>query len=231
MNEENINNIEVTVESPSLLGMIMSPSEQFDRIKVIPKIWVPLIIISFLMMLGGVLSALSIDYSNDPAMQDALDVLALDPQVMIFITAIFAGIMSLFAPIFMVLVSSVIYLIIAKILKSDVSFRQLFSMNTFILMISVLSVLLNAVLSFIMPANTNILFSSLGSIIQTGNPIIDSVLSVFEVFTIWGLIITAIGLQRVADFSKKAAITVVVLMFLISVTFAAIAGFIMTLGV
>ena len=49
------------------------------------------------------------------------------------ITMIITG---LFTPIFGVLIATVIYLIIAKIARSEVSFKQLFSMNTYIMMIS-----------------------------------------------------------------------------------------------
>src|SRR5690625_5774453 len=57
-------------EKPKLLGMITRPTEQFIKLKQQPIIWVPLIIISLLMMLGTTITALNVDYANDPELQE-----------------------------------------------------------------------------------------------------------------------------------------------------------------
>src|SRR5690625_5376886 len=60
------------------------------------------------------------------------------------IGAIVGGVLG---PLLGVLFSSAVYLLISKIVEKNVSFRQLFSMNTFISLITVIGLILNAGLS------------------------------------------------------------------------------------
>ena len=47
-------------------------------------------------------------------------------------------------------------------------------------------------------------------------------LTSIEVFTIWGVILSAIGLQKVADFSKGLAWTIAIVFFAIGIIFTVI---------
>ena len=218
-------------EKPKLLGMITRPTEQFIKLKQQPIIWVPLIIISLLMMLGTTITALNVDYANDPELQESIEMLGIDEDVMIKSAAILAGIGSLFIPGFTALISTIIYLVIAKIIKKAVSFSQLYSMNVYVLFISAIGVLFNALLSFVLSGDSTIMFTSLAAMIQTDNLMVESVLSMIELFAIWGLILTIIGLQTVANFSKKFAITIVVGFYILSLLFNFLTGWIATLDI
>lgn len=222
---------EKTGEKPKLFGMITRPVEQFLKIKQNPVIWVPLIIISLLMMVGATLTALNIDFTHDPALQESIEVLGVDERMMIQLSALLAGLGSLFLPGIRALISTIIYIIIAKIIKKPVSFSQLFSMNTYILLISALGVLVNGLLSFILIGNASISFTSLAAIIQTDNLALESVFNMIEVFTIWGLVLTIIGLQKVANFSKRISVIIVVGFYLLSLLFNLFSGWIMTLNI
>lgn len=230
MNEENKTH-EIIVEKPKLLGMITNPTEQFLKIKQNPVIWVPLIIVSLLMMVGAILTALNIDFTSDPKLQESIEVLGLDEGLMIQLSAVFAGLGSLFLPGLTALISTVIYLVIAMVIKKPVSFSQLFSMNTYILFISALSVLVNGLLSFVLTGESTLLFTSLAAIIQTDNLMIESVLSMVEIFTIWGLILTMIGLQKVANFSKRVSVIIVGGFYLLSILFSLFSVWITTLNI
>lgn len=230
MSEENKTH-EIIAEKPKLLGMITNPTEQFLKIKQNPVIWVPLIIVSLLMMVGAILTALNIDFTSDPKLQESIEVLGIDEGLMVQLSAVFAGLGSLFLPGLTALISTVIYLVIAMVIKKPVSFSQLFSMNTYILFISALSVLVNGLLSFVLTGESTLLFTSLAAIIQTDNLMIESVLSMVEIFTIWGLILTMIGLQKVANFSKRVSVIIVGGFYLLSILFSLFSVWITTLNV
>ena len=63
--------------------------------------------------------------------------------------------------------------------------------------------------------------TSLGSIIEAEGSL-GAVLGSIEIFAIWGLILVAIGLHKVAGFSKGLAWTVSIAFFVISIIFALI---------
>lgn len=123
--------VNIQKENPKLLGMFTSPGVQFERIKQSPKIWAPLTIISILYAIGMALMALSLDAPTLIAQgvpEDQVDLVLTITKVTVAITGIIT-------PIIGVLVSSAIQLVIAKIASSTVSFKQLLSMNTFIMII------------------------------------------------------------------------------------------------
>lgn len=230
MNEENLNS-ETIEEKPKLLGMITRPTEQFLKLKQNPVIWVPLLIISLLMMVGATITALNADYANDPSLQESIDMLGIDEGLMIKFSAILVGLFSLFIPGLTALVSTLIYLVVAFAIKKPVSFSQLYSMNVYILFITALSVLFNALLSFVLTGDSTVMFTSLAAIIQTDNLMIKSMFSMIEIFTIWGLILTIIGLQKVANFSKRSAIIIVIGFYVLSLLFNLFTGWLATLNI
>src|SRR5699024_6052625 len=140
MKDETNMNEEAVVEKPSILGMVMNPVIQFKRIKNNPKALVAMIVVTLFSALGMLIMTQGIDYTQQTGM-DIMD----DNELMIMTTIANATvvIMGLFTPIFSVLVSSAIYLAVAKLAHRDVTFKQLFSMNTYIFVISTISMLIN----------------------------------------------------------------------------------------
>ncbi len=206
------------LEKPSLLGIITEPSTQFKRIKENPRVLVPFIIVTILSVLGMLLMMTQIDFlGDDPFFTDMTE-----EEVMIatiFAQATFA-ITGLLIPIFAILINTVIYFIIAKIAKSAVTFKQMFSMNTFIYFIAVISIFVNAIGFFGMTnPDPEVYLTSLNSIVGADG-VLGAILSSLEIFTIWGMIITAIGLQVVAKLSKGLSWGIVIVFFLITLGFA-----------
>lgn len=200
---------ETNVRKPSLFGIIWSPSEQFERIKDKPKIWAPLGIVTLLFILGMWLTSLGLDLSLEGIPEEDLEI----AQAVGTVTLMIAGIIS---PIIGAFISTLIYLLISKIPGSNVTFKQLFSMNTHLMMISALSILVNGIGIALFGGNSEILFTSLGSIVEVDGAM-SGLFNSIEVFQIWGVILTAIGLNKVADFSKGLAWTVSIAFFVISV--------------
>src|SRR5699024_4018173 len=81
------------------------------------------------------ITALNVDYANDPELHESIEMLGIDEDVMIKSAAILAGIGSLFILGFTALISTIIYLVIAKIIKKALSFSQLYSMNGYVLFV------------------------------------------------------------------------------------------------
>jgi hypothetical protein len=202
-------------ENPKLLGMFTSPGLQFERIKQSPKIWVPLIIISFLYVIGMSFMALSLDADTlieQGVPKDQIDLVLTITKVTVMVTGIIT-------PIFGVLISSAIQLAIARIASSTVSFKQLFSMNTYIMIIGAAGLILNMAISFAIGGNPEIYITSLAGLLNQEKA---GVLGSIEVFGIWSVVLTALGLNKTAQFSKGLARTIAIIFFLISIGFGLI---------
>lgn len=203
------------VPKPSLLGMFTSPGEQFEKIKQTPKIWLPLLIVSIFYVVGMTLMALSMDASiliEQGVPEDQVD-------LVLGITKVTVVVFGILTPIIGVLISSTIHLIITKIASSPVTFKQLFSMNTYIAVIGAAGIILNTAIRYAIGGNPEIYVTSLAGLLNQEKV---GVLGSFEVFAIWTMIVTAIGLHKTAQLSKGLAWTIAIVFFLIGIGFALI---------
>lgn len=203
---------ETKTPKPSLFGMITSPEQQLERIKERPIIWVAMLIVVILTVVGSTLQGMGLE---TPGLEEG-------GAAFLVIGEVFGGIIGVLLG---VLIMSAIHMLIAKIALSDVSFKQLFSMNTYLGIITALGALLNGIVAIILGTDQlNMMFTSLGSLFndvgETGA--MGGVWNSIEVFSIWNFIVTALGLHIVAGFSKKLAWTIVIVFFLITVIFAMI---------
>lgn len=208
------------VEKPSLFGMILNPTEQFEKIKKRPLIWGAMVIVTILTVIGSWLMSLGIEIQDDMGIPNM--------EIFVQINSIIVGLLS---PVFVVLISSFIYWIIIKIVRSEATFQQLFSMNTYIMIISAFSILINGALTAILGGDGEVLFTSLGSLIVVEGAMA-GLFNNLEVFTIWGVILSAIGLHKVGELSKGLAWTISIAFFVIAIIFSMIgAAFSASLGV
>ncbi len=172
----------------------------------------PLLIVTALFAIGALFAVMNIDLDAfvgeelTDLGEDAITVesVKIFTQITLFITL-------LLSPLFATLISTVVYLIISKIIGSEVSFKQLFSMNIFIVTLGAISLLFNVVIAVILGMDPLLTFTGLGIYFDVTDPLY-SFASVIEVFSIWSLILTAIGLQRVAEF-KPATAWIITLVF------------------
>lgn len=209
---------EMSLEKPSLFGMFLEPKKQFEGLKDNPIILVPFIIIAVLTTIGMFVMMSQIDFiAQDPELanmgEDELMFVTIFTQVIFVITGILA-------PAVSILVSSFVYFIVAKIAKSEVSFKQLFSMNTFIYIISILGIFVNALAFFAVDnPNPDVYLTSLNSIVEADGAL-GVLFTSIEIFSIWNIILTAIGLQIVAKFSKGLSWGLVIGIFAILTGFS-----------
>ncbi|MBT2680654.1 YIP1 family protein [Bacillus sp. ISL-35] len=205
--------VKSTLEKPRLIKMFWSPGEQFDRIRQNPRIWVPLIIVSIVYSIGMYLMTLSMDASYLGLEEMSEEEIAM---VMAF-SKVSVAVTGILTPVFVVLISSAIYLIFTKIAGSDVKFKQLFSMNTHIMIIGAVGLVLNMALRAAIGGNPEVFITSLAGLVNSEKA---GVLGSIEVFSIWQTVLTAIGLHRVAGLSKGWAWGIAIVFFLIGIGFA-----------
>lgn len=203
------------VGKPSLLGMIWNPIEQFERIRVQPRIWGAFAIISIIYLIGSIMLAQTIT-AEDLVVPGAVPLS--EAELILGFSRITAVISGFIAPIFVILIYSAIQLIIVKLAKKDTSFKQLFSMNTHIMFIGAIGLILNTSFQLLFGGTTGVNITSLGGVIGSDSP----VLAVFEVFSIWQIVLTGIGLHKVGGLSKGAAWTLAIVFFLIGLSFGLI---------
>lgn len=226
MQDEMNGSSELVQGKPKLFGMIMNPREQFERIRERPLVWLPLLIVTVLTVIGLSMMAAGIDFMDQPGLEG---IPAEELQMIETISKITFIVIGIISPAFAILISTVIYLVVAKIAHKEVGFKQLFSMNTYIYIISVLSMIINGIAFMVVGnASEDTMFTSLNSIVNASGAT-GALLNMIEVFSIWTLILNAIGLQLVGTFSKKLAWGVVIAVFLITASFMMISASLSTM--
>ncbi len=207
-------------KKPSLFGMIFQPGDQFERMREKPVIWLPLIILSIVGALVGVLAALNVDYSTVPGMEGM-------PADQIEMTKmfgiIFGGIGAFFGTPIGLLVFGGILFGITKIAKSPVSFKQMFSLIIFTSFISTIGQLLNQLIIYAIGSDPYVMLTSLNSFVGADG-VLGAILGAIEVFNIWYYILLGFGLIKVAQISKPAAYTITAIFFILGIIVAAVTG-------
>lgn len=211
---------QVRAAKPSLLGLIWSPGEQFDRMRANPRFWGPFVIVTLLTVIGMGLMAMGM---SEELIDEMLSVGLSEEEAAPLVMASQVGIVvtGLFMPILVIFISSAIYLAITKLAHKDTRFKQLLSMTTYVYFIGTLGLILNQLISYVIGGDPGVQVTSLASLVDVEGAMF-GVLSSIEVFTIWSTILTASGLQRVGRLSRGAAWIVAIVFFLIGIGFTLI---------
>lgn len=206
---------EVKLPKPSIWGMIWSPGEQFQRIRERPIILGALLINAIIFTIAVLLRLFGSELNFS-------DVSADEAMFITGFTAVFTLVIGIISPLIGCLLSSLIYFIISKFTSSNVSFKQLFSMNMYIMFISAIGMVINGIGALLAGGgDPETIYTSLGPIFQAKGAL-GAVLKSIEVFSIWHVILTATGLNRVANFSKGLAWGISIAFFIIGIIFAVI---------
>lgn len=202
-------------EKPSLLGIITNPTEQFERIRKRPIFWGALIMVIIISMFGLMLTSLGVELPEFEGLSDE------EVAIGKMIGSISVMLLGLFTTVISILFTSILYLLIAKINRSEVTFKQLFSMHTYIMLTTALSLVVNGIIIAIIGNYTGdeTIFTSIGAFVNIEGPV-GVFLDHIEVFSIWSMFLTAIGLQKIANFTKSQAWIVVLVFFFVGMIFA-----------
>ena len=193
-------------QKPSLLKMFWRPKEQFVKIRSNPIIATPLIIVTVIYIMASMVKALLI--RAEDLMLPGMTVQEAD---MVAATAkAFTAMSGFISPVFTILFMTLIYFIILKIARKNTTFKQLFSMNTYIFVVQAVGLLVNSLLMMVIDSSSGSAITSLALFNRDW-----SLLNAIELFTIWKFVLTAIGFHLVGQLSKSTSIILVIVLFII----------------
>ncbi|HDR6269317.1 TPA: YIP1 family protein [Bacillus cereus] len=218
--EANINTQDVGAKKPSLLGMITSPGEQFERMKNSNAVWGAFWILSLLSGITGGIGAYV--YSLTPESIKLNQELGVNvTPVMTFGAGFVFGVIGMIIGFF---ISAAVYKVLMMLMSNDTSYKKLLTINVYSSIISVLGLLINIVLALILGGSGKELYTGLGPIFASSGGAVKGIANSIEVFTIWGFVITWLGLQITASLSKKKATILMVIFFILTIGFGALRG-------
>ncbi|MFE6705328.1 Yip1 family protein [Bacillus thuringiensis] len=218
--EANINTQDVVSKKPSLFGMITSPGEQFERMKNSNAVWGAFWILSLLSGITGGIGAYV--YSLTPESIKLNQELGVNvTPVMTFGAGFVFGVIGMIIGFF---ISAAVYKVLMMLMSNDTSYKKLLTINVYSSIISVLGLLINIVLALILGGSGKELYTGLGPIFASSGGAVKGIANSIEVFTIWGFVITWLGLQITAGLSKKKATILMVIFFILTIGFGALRG-------
>ena len=122
----------------------------------------------------------------------------------------FTAMSGFISPVFTILLTTIIYFIILKIARKNTTFKQLFSMNTYIFVVQAVGLLINSLLMMVIDSSSGSAITSLALFNRDW-----SMLNALELFTIWKFVLTAIGFHLVGQLSKSTSIILVIVLFIL----------------
>ncbi|PFM63877.1 hypothetical protein COJ48_12980 [Bacillus cereus] len=218
--EANLNTQKVGGEKPSLFGMITSPGLQFERMKTSNAVWGAFWI---LVLLAGIVGGLAayVGSLTPEAIKLNKDLGFDVPPAVTFgmgfgIGALVMGIGSF--------ISAAVYKVLMMLMSNDTSYKKLLTISVYSSIISLLGLLINTVLALVLGGSGQEMYTGLGPIFASSSGVVKGIANNIEVFTIWGFVITWLGLQITAGLSKKKATILMVIFFILTIGFGALKG-------
>ena len=193
-------------QKPSLLKMFWRPKEQFVKIRSNPIIATPLIVVTVIYIIASMVKALFIraeDLMLPGMTAQEADMVAATAKA-------FTAMSGFISPVFTILLMTVIYFIILKIARKNTTFKQLFSMNTYIFVVQAVGLFINSLLMMVIDSSSGSAITSLALFNRDW-----SMLNAIELFTIWKFVLTAIGFHLVGQLSKSTSIILVIVLFIL----------------
>ncbi|MGT8956504.1 Yip1 family protein [Bacillus cereus] len=218
--EANINTQDVGAKKPSLLGMITSPSEQFERMKTSNAVWGAFWLLVLIAGLVGGFAAYV--YSLTP------EAIKLNKELGVTVSAAMTygmgfGIIAI-SMAFVFLLSAVVYKVLMVFISNDTSFKKLLAITVYSSVISLLGLLINTILAYILGGSGQEMYTGLEPIFASSSGVVKGIVSKFEVFTIWGYAVTWLGLQITAGLTKKQATIITIVFFVLTLGMGALQG-------
>ena len=218
--EANINTQDVGAKKPSLLGMITSPSEQFERMKTSNAVWGAFWLLVLIAGLVGGFAAYV--YSLTP------EAIKLNKELGVTVSAAMTygmgfGVIAI-SMAFVFLLSAVVYKVLMVFISNDTSYKKLLAITVYSSVISLIGVLINIILAYILGGSGQEMYTGLGPIFASSSGVVKGIVSKFEVFTIWGYAVTWLGLQITAGLTKKQATIITIVFFVLTLGMGALQG-------
>ncbi|WP_050180411.1 Yip1 family protein [Domibacillus robiginosus] len=204
-----------TGPKPSLFRFITGPVEQFKRMRERPVIWIPGLIVFLFFTAATMLTALL------PESVGALESSGLSAEQAQNIAMITTAVSSIFIFPLTVIISAGISLLLVKLAGGETTFKRMVTFSLFIMFITTIGQIIN--LGVAVAAGTDPNVTSLNGLLGLEGTA-GGILSAFEIFTIWSVILTGIGLPIVTGMSKRAGWIIAGVLFLLTLGTAIVTG-------
>lgn len=104
---------------------------------------------------------------------------------------------------FSFLISAVVYKVLMVFMSNDTSYKKLLAITVYSSVITLIGVLINIILAYILGGSGQEMYTGLGPIFASSSGVVKGIVDKFEVFTIWGYVVTWLGLQITAGLTKN----------------------------
>lgn len=200
----------------SIFGFITSPVMHFQKLKINPVIWGPLLLILILTAATTILAVYTPE--TQEVLQQQKEAGMEVSSTVSMITGSVGGVIGMVA---VLAFTSLILFLIAKLGTGKTTYRQMFSLNLFVTFITTIGQLINTGVAALAHTSANV--TSLNGMVGAKGAM-GGVFNSIEIFSIWGLILTAVGLQKVANVSKAASIITVIILFILGAAISGVGG-------
>ncbi|HDR6309248.1 TPA: YIP1 family protein [Bacillus cereus] len=211
--ETNINTQDVGSKKPSLFGMITSPGLQFERMKTKSPVWVAFL----LFVLIGTVTTAAVFYLsvvNTPELAKEMN--GQDGQMVKWFALGGGALFGLFGTPIGLFIAAGFYKVIMMLMGNDTPYMKILSIYLYANLVFYIGSLLNVGLGLIFEGNGTDAYTSLAPLFEKGT-VLNGIASSIEIFNIWSLILTGLGLHIVAGLSKKKATILIVVFFILSI--------------
>ncbi|MDA7026605.1 YIP1 family protein [Bacillus sp. CLL-7-23] len=185
----------IETKKPSLLGLIVNPVKQFNRMKERPTVWLPMFSV---MLLLGATTYLTFSPSSKDKVSIYFELMVLLSGILYYGLIIF--------------ISALIFWLITSIGGRKTKFVSMFSLSIFVTFIIIIESALVSLISHFTDLHVSITSSQ--SVFSVKEPY-RSMIGAFDIFIIWSLVLLAIGLQKVGGVTKRTAWISVAILFLL----------------
>ncbi|HDR7617092.1 TPA: YIP1 family protein [Bacillus mycoides] len=227
VNKQNVNKQDVGVRNPSLLGIIISPGVQFERMKIKSPVWGAFFLF---IVIAAILSVVDV-YQAVNHSDVIRNVPSAEEATMVKYITIGTGIVSgLFGTAIWFFVAVGFYKVVMMFMGNDTPYMRLLSIYLHAYVITCLGRIANLIIRTVFGGEMTTTYTSLGSLFETGT-VTHGIASAFDVFSLWALVVMGLGLKITAGLSKKQATMLIVILFIFSVAFSSLGGLIPNFGV
>jgi hypothetical protein len=203
------------MKKPSLIGILYRPTEEFRKLKDQPVFGTALLLVLALVTIISAITGMVV--SSSPAkFEELTNQYPLTPEQFQAIQKSLPFVYafgSLSFAILIILFFSFLTWIFARIFKSKTTFKQMFSLCSHVSVVLVF-LILSEFLLIVAGVSKTIPHLSLGAILPVSGKIQDF-LDSFELFTLWGYALLAIGLREIAELPPAKAWSTVGILFLL----------------
>ncbi|WP_226640861.1 Yip1 family protein [Bacillus tropicus] len=211
--EANINTQDAVSKKPSLFGMITSPGLQFERMKTKSPVWVAFL----LFVLIGTVTTAAVFYLsvvNTPEVAKELN--GQDGQMVKWFALGGGAIFGAIGTPIGLFIAAGFYKVIMMSMGNDTPYMKILSIYLYANLVFYIGGLLNVGLGLIFDGNGTDSYTSLAPLFEKGT-VLNGIASSIEIFNIWSLILTGLGLHIVAGLSKKKATVLIVIFFILTI--------------